>query len=59
MHTWSPLGGGSWRTRSFMSETLAISAATASWWVAFLMSFPFTYDKQKRWMVLEKKNLLN
>ena len=28
-----------------MRDTLAINAATASWCVAFLMSFPFTYEK--------------
>lgn len=43
--TWSPFGGGSWRTRSFIRDTLAINAATASWCVAFLMSLPFTYEK--------------
>ena len=57
MLTWSPFGGGSWRTRSFIRDTLAINAATASWCVAFLMSLPFTYEKAKILITREKKTL--
>ena len=54
--TWRPFGGGSCRTRSFIRETFAISAATASWCVAFLMSFPLTY--KKAWFWITQKNPL-
>lgn len=37
-----------------MRETFAINAATASWCVAFLMSFPFTYEKAWIWITREK-----
>ena len=39
-----------------MRDTLAINAATASWCVTFLMSFPFTYEKTEILITRGKNN---